>query len=183
MQASLANSLAHWLSFYGKFIYQKTQQKLLSIHSNFYYLQIVCLFLFLLFYLSGLQHCVLPEHQGLKSTTKVPRLVVSPCVIADREYFPTGASIGGVTERATMPLSRTALLSISYFHIVLASLGYLGDGLPNWERVPRLSNGAGPEVRNRAFNYFSHLGNTNRHHVVCIAAHRHCLAFHILVYK
>lgn len=126
-------------------------------HNKNFYLEIVTsisyrlsvFFLFLLFYLSGLKHCFLPEHQGLKSTTKVPRFLVSPTVIADREYFPTGASVGGVTERATMPLSRTALLSISYFHIALTSLVYLGDALPNWERVPRLSDGAGPEVRKK----------------------------------
>lgn len=80
---------------------------------------------------SGLHQHPLPEHQGLNSTTRVPRAVLSPGVHADSEYFPTGASAGGVTHRVTMPLCRLAFLSILYFHIALVSLVYMGDGLPN----------------------------------------------------
>lgn len=92
----------------------------------------------------SLQYRHLPEHQGLKSTTRVPRVVLSLRVSANSEYLPTGASTGGVTDRVTIPLCRLALWSILYFHMALTSLVYIGDGLPNSERVPRFSEGAGP---------------------------------------
>lgn len=80
----------------------------------------------------------------MKSSTRVPRVLVIPSVQANTEYFPTGASAGGVTDRVTMPRGRLELLSMSYFQIALTSLLYMGEGLPNSERVPRFSDGEGP---------------------------------------
>ena len=71
-------------------------------------------------------------------------MILSLRVFADSEYLPTGASAGGVTDRVMIPLSRLDVLSVLYFQMALTSLVYIGDGLPNSERVPCFSEGAGP---------------------------------------
>ncbi|KAG7272059.1 hypothetical protein CRUP_025996 [Coryphaenoides rupestris] len=51
----------------------------------------------------------LPGHQGLNSSTRLPRLASLSPRCTDRKYFPTGASAGGVTARVSRPVAGEAV--------------------------------------------------------------------------
>lgn len=86
-------------------------------------------------------------HQGLKSTTRLSFTADGLPSSMDREYFPTGASAGGVTERVTQPDFREDLASMLQVQGALVPTPHISTLVPKVHLVPLLGDGKRPLER------------------------------------